>query len=289
MKALEGLGVALVTPFNQELEVDYKALTKILDHLYTSDSVDYLVVLGSTGEAATLSADEKQEIMSFVNEYNNSRIPLVFGHSGNDTKALIQALYTIDFTGYSAILSASPAYVKPTQAGIISHYHNLADNSPLPIILYNVPSRTSSNISTTSIKVLSEHKNIIGVKEASGNLLQAMEVKAKTDNDFLLISGDDMLTVPLYSIGAVGLISVMANAYPAVFNKILSSCNSKDFSGATKEALTTMRMNDLMYEEGNPVGIKSLMAQIDLCGSFVRLPLIKASNSLISNIKSNLL
>jgi len=289
MKALEGLGVALVTPFNQEYEVDYKALTNILDNLYTSDSVDYLVVLGSTGEAATLSAEEKQEILSFVNEYNNSRLPLVFGHGGNDTKALIQALYTIDFTGYSAILSASPAYVKPTQVGIISHYHNLADNSPLPIILYNIPSRTSSNISATSIKVLSEHKNIIGVKEASGDLLQAMEIKAVTDNDFLLISGDDMLTVPLCSIGAVGLISVMANAYPTVFSKILSLCSSKDFSGATKEALTTIRLNDLMYDEGNPVGIKELMAQMGLCESFVRLPLIKASTSLSEHIQHNLL
>ena len=289
MKAFEGLGVALVTPFNEKLEVDYNALTTILEHLYSSNSVDYLVVLGSTGEAAAVAAEEKQEILSFVNNYNKNRLPLVFGHAGNDTRALIQTLYTIDFTGYSAILSASPAYVKPTQAGIINHYLTLADNSPLPIILYNVPSRTSSNVSASSVRVLSEHNNIIGVKEASGDLLQAMEIKSLTDSDFLLISGDDMLTVPLYSVGAVGLISVMANAYPSIFNKIISSCRGGNFKEAMAEAHRTLAMNELMYEEGNPVGIKQLMAEMSLCAPIVRLPLIKASNDLSNNIKNSLL
>jgi 4-hydroxy-tetrahydrodipicolinate synthase len=288
MKALEGLGVALVTPFNEKLEVSYEALTKVLEHLYSSEAVDYLVVLGSTGEAATLSADEKQEIMTFVHNFNKGRLPLVFGHSGNDTKALVQSLYTIDFTGYTAILSASPAYVKPSQAGIISHYHMLADNSPLPILLYNVPSRTSSNISSDSVKILAEHQNIIGIKEASGDLVQAMEIKGCTSTDFLLISGDDMLTVPLCAVGTVGLISVMANAYPTIFQSILTSCKSGDFENAALSAINTLIMNDLMYIEGNPVGIKQLIAHLGLCEPYVRLPLVKGTSSLRDEIKNNL-
>lgn len=289
MKAFEGLGVALVTPFDQHLEIDFKALTVILDHLYASNSVDYLVVLGSTGEAATLSTEEKQEIMTFVRDFNKNRLPLVFGHSGSDTKALIQALYTIDFSGYAAVLSASPAYVKPSQAGIIAHYHTLADNSPLPIILYNVPSRTSSNIVPVTVKVLAEHKNIVGIKEASGDIIQAMEVRANTSKEFLLISGDDMLTVPMSSIGAVGLISVMANAYPELFKIIINSCKSGDYSNATENALKMLKINNLMYAEGNPVGIKQLLAHLGLCRPDVRMPMMKASVKLSEEIKNQLL
>ncbi len=289
MKAFEGLGVALVTPFDQHLEVDFKALTSILEHLYASNSVDYLVVLGSTGEAATLSAEEKQEIMTFVGDFNKKRLPLVFGHSGNDTKALIQALYTIDFSGYSAVLCASPAYVKPSQAGIIAHYHTLADNSPLPIILYNVPSRTGSNIEPVSVKVLAQHKNIVGIKEASGDIIQAMEVRANRSKEFLLISGDDMLTVPMSSIGAVGLISVLANAYPEIFKNIITSCKSGEYSNATENALKTLKINNLMYAEGNPVGIKQLLAHLGLCRPDVRMPMMKASVKLSDEIKNQLL
>jgi 4-hydroxy-tetrahydrodipicolinate synthase len=289
MKALEGLGVALVTPFDENLEIDYIALSAILEHLYASNAVNYLVVLGSTGEAATLSAEEKQEIMTFVSDFNKNRLPLVFGHSGNDTRALIQSLYTIDFKGYSAVLCASPAYVKPSQAGITAHYHTMAENSPLPIILYNIPARTSSNISSETVKILAGHKNIIGIKEASGNLLQAMEVKEKTLEEFLLISGDDMLTIPLCSIGAVGLISVMANAYPKKFNEVLSFCKSGDFKNATSVALKTLKINDLMYTEGNPVGIKQLLTHMGLCKPFVRLPLVKATSRLSEAISENLL
>ena len=289
MKAFEGLGVALVTPFNQQLEVDFKALTAILEHLYASNSVDYLVVLGSTGEAATLSSEEKQEIMTFVRDFNKNRLPLVFGHSGNDTRALIQSLYSIYFSGYSAVLCASPAYVKPSQAGIIAHYHTLSDNSPLPIILYNVPSRTGSNISAETVKILAENKNIIGIKEASGDLIQAMEVRANTSEEFLLISGDDLLTIPMCSIGAVGLISVMANAYPAVFKKILTSCKAGEFNNAASGALKTLKINHLMYTEGNPVGIKQLLAHLELCRPNVRLPLAKASSELSEKIKNQLL
>lgn len=289
MKAFEGLGVALVTPFNHNLEVEFEELGAILEHLFSSNSVDYLVVLGSTGEAAMLSADEKQEVLTFVQDFNRNRLPLVFGHSGNNTRALIQSLYTIDFSGYSAILSASPEYVKPSQAGIIAHYHALADNSPLPIILYNVPSRTGSNISSDTVQILSKHKNIIGIKEASGELEQAKEIQDKTPADFLLISGDDMLTVPLFAIGAVGLISVMANAYPIIFKDILSSCTSGDYKAAKQQAAKTVKINDLMYTEGNPVGIKQLLAHLGICNPDVRLPLLVATSALSKEIEKNLL
>jgi 4-hydroxy-tetrahydrodipicolinate synthase len=288
MNTLKGLGVALVTPFKDDFEVDYAALSRILDHLYATNTLDYIVVLGSTGEAATLSAIEKQAILTFVKEQNKDRLPLVFGHSGNNTKELVDTLSNIDTSGYTAILSASPAYVKPTQGGIIAHYQSLADNSPLPIILYNVPSRTSSHIDAETIITLAKHKNIIGVKEASGDLLQAMQINANTSETFLLISGDDMLTIPLFAVGATGLISVLANAYPAIFKEIISSCRNGKYATATAKAAKLLRINDLMYQEGNPAGIKQVLAHMGLCQPTVRLPLVKASAGLSEEIKNNL-
>ena len=287
MEQLKGLGVALVTPFDEELQVDFKALETILNHLYKSNSVDYLVVLGSTGEANALSSTDKQSVLTFVNDFNANRLPLVFGHSGNNTKELIISLETLDFSGYSAILSASPAYVKPTQQGIQSHYESLADQSPLPIILYNVPSRTGSNISAKTTIALSKHKNIIGIKEASCDLVQAMEIRNNASKEFLLISGDDMLTIPLKSIGGDGLISVLANAYPKIYKVILSSCANGEFDKARKIAFKTLKINDLMYQEGNPVGIKQLLTSLSLCEPYVRLPLIAASQKLSEEIKNN--
>lgn len=286
MKAFEGLGVALITPFDKNLHIDYDGLKNVLEHLYASEVVDYLVVLGSTGEASTLSVEEKQEILSFVSKVNNNRLPLVFGHSGNNTKALVQALYSIDFSGYSAILSASPAYVKPTQEGIIAHYHYLAGNSNLPLILYNVPSRTGSNmLSSTTVK-LAEHANIIGIKEASGDVDQAKEIHNELRNEFLLISGDDMLTVPLIEVGAIGLISVLANAYPKILNNVIKKARSGDIKGAKEENKTLVELDDYMYTEGNPTGIKELMSQLGLCEPYVRLPLLRASQKLSKNISN---
>jgi 4-hydroxy-tetrahydrodipicolinate synthase len=284
---LNGLGVALVTPFNKELEVDFDALKSILEHLYSSNALDYLVVLGSTGEASVLSNTEKQSILTFVKDYNNGRIPLVFGHGGNNTKELLSSLKAFDHSGYSAILSVSPAYVKPTQLGIQSHYERLADNSSLPIIIYNVPSRTGSNISAETTIRLSEHKNIIGIKDASCDLVQSMNVRNNTKNDFLLISGDDMTTVPLYSIGGNGLISVLGNAYPDIYKDISTSCSAGNFEKASKIAFKTLAINDLMYREGNPVGIKQLLSEMGLCQPYVRLPLVSASEELREEIRKN--
>ncbi len=289
MESLHGLGVALVTPFDDNLEIDFPALAKVLDHLYASKAVDYLVVLGSTGEAAALSAAEKQAVLTFVKDHNKGRLPLLFGHSGNNTPELVKTLNAIDCTGYAAVLSASPAYVKPPQDGIIAHYQQLADNSPLPILLYNVPSRTGSNMTAGTTLTLAGHENIIGIKEASGNVEQALAIRAGSEDSFLLISGDDMLTVPLCSVGATGLISVLGNAYPGVYKDILTLCSKGNYRQAAGIAARTIAINELMYSEGNPVGIKQLLAAMALCRPNVRLPLVKASQSLAEKIQANLL
>ncbi len=289
MESLHGLGVALVTPFDDNLEIDFSALARVLDHLYASKAVDYLVVLGSTGEAAALSAAEKQAVLTFVKDHNKGRLPLLFGHSGNNTTELVKTLNTIDSTGYAAVLSASPAYVKPPQDGIIAHYQQLADNSPLPILLYNVPSRTGSNMTAGTTLTLAGHENIIGIKEASGNVEQALAIRAGSGDSFLLISGDDMLTVPLCSVGATGLISVLGNAYPGVYKDMLTLCSKGNYRQAAGAATRTMSINELMYKEGNPVGIKQLLAAMGLCRPNVRLPLVKASQSLAEEIQANLL
>ncbi len=289
MNTLNGLGVALVTPFTRNLKIDYTALERLLKHLYKSRSVDFLVVLGSTGEAATLSEEERQEVMNFVREYNEDRLPLVFGHSGNNTHALIKALQTIDYHGYSAILSATPAYVKPTQEGLYRHYTMLADKAPLPVILYNVPSRTGVNMAAGTVIRLAAHPNIIGVKESANDMIQAMDITNGTPKNFLLLSGDDLHTLPLIAVGASGLISVLANAYPKIFKEILTAGIQGDYSKAAKATGRIRVINDLMYREGNPVGIKQLLHEMDICQPYVRPPLVKATAQLGRDIRKALL
>jgi len=289
MKIPQGLGVALITPFNNQLKVDFKALEKVLKHLYHSKAVDYIVALGSTGEASTLTVEESQAILSFIRDFNDNRLPLVFGHSKNDTNELIQSLKNIDYTGFSAILTSSPGYVKPTQKGIIAHFQQFADRSPLPIILYNIPSRTGSKMSTETIITLAKHDNIIGVKESSEDIVQAMAIRANVDEDFLLISGDDMLTVPLCSVGGNGLISVLGNAYPTLYKNTLKACFKGDYKEASRIASGTIELNQLMYQEGNPAGVKQLLAIMGLCKPYTRLPLLRASATLAEKIKATLL
>ena len=284
-----GLGVAVVTPFDSELNVDFKALENVLDHFHASKAVDYLVVLGSTGEATALSIDEKQELLSFVKDHNKDRLPLMLGHGGNNTKVLIESLGEYDISGYQAILSVSPAYNRPTQEGIFAHYTALADAAPIPVMIYNVPSRTGSNIDAETVEQLSQHPNIFGLKDASTDLVQAMEITNRSNGDFILVSGDDMFTVPLFSVGCEGLISVLGNAYPKLYKQQIEACNSRDYKEAARLSKTTLRINKLMYKEGNPVGVKQLMAHLGLCEAYVRLPLVKASNKLAEEIKEAML
>jgi 4-hydroxy-tetrahydrodipicolinate synthase len=283
MKKLHGTGVALVTPFDKSRNIDLKSLKKILGH--TARGVDYYVVMGTTGESSTVNLDEKRIVLDFVRANNPGKLPIVFGVGGNNTHEIVQILHEMDLRGVDAILSVSPYYSRPSQDGIINHFKAVADASPVPVIMYNVPARTSSNLTASTTLKLAEHDNIIGIKEASGNLEQCMKISKEKPKDFLLISGDDMLTVPLYSIGAVGVISVLANAFPVVFRKMKEYAMAGNFAKASAEQFRILGINGLMYEEGNPVGVKELMAQLGLCTNEVRPPHAAASVSLRAKIQ----
>lgn len=284
MRKFFGTGVALVTPFTSTGSVDYKSLKKVL--LHTAKGVDYYVVMGTTGESATLSREEKKAVLQFVIDNNPKKLPVVFGIGGNNTKEVIDTIKSANFEGVDALLSVSPYYNKPSQEGIYQHFKAVADASPVPVILYNVPGRTASNIAAETTLRLAAHKNIFAVKEASGNIEQCMKIAKAMPKDFLLISGDDLLTVPLYSIGAKGVISVLANAYPVVFQKMKEFSFAGDFAKASKEQFKILEINGPMYEEGNPVGVKQLMADMGLCGNHVRLPLVEASEGLKKKIQT---
>ncbi|MDQ2656524.1 MAG: 4-hydroxy-tetrahydrodipicolinate synthase, partial [Bacteroidota bacterium] len=215
MKKLYGTGVALVTPFTDKEEVDYRSLRKLLNH--TAKGVDYYVVMGTTGESATLSGDEKKAILQFVKDNNTKKLPIVYGIGGNNTREVLEIIHQTDLSGVAALLSVSPYYNKPSQEGIVRHFTAIADASPVPVILYNIPGRTSSNMTAETTLRLAQHPNIIGTKEASGNLEQCMRIARDKPKDFMLVSGDDMFTVAFYAIGARGVISVLANAFPATF------------------------------------------------------------------------
>ncbi len=284
MKKLTGTGVALVTPFLKDGQIDYPALKKLFKH--TAKGVDYYVVMGTTGEVATLNKEEKKSVLNFVLNNNETKLPVVYGIGGNNTAEVVKQIEETDLSGVSALLSVSPYYNKPSQAGIEAHIKTVADASPVPVILYNVPGRTGSNMSASTTLALSQHPNIIGIKEASGNLEQCMKIAAEAPKGFLLISGDDMLTVALYAIGAKGVISVLANAYPVAFKKMKDFAFANDYAKASKELFTLLDINGPMYEEGNPVGIKQLLAEMNVVKSFVRLPLVPASATLTNKIKS---
>jgi 4-hydroxy-tetrahydrodipicolinate synthase len=280
MKKFKGSGVAMVTPFNADKSIDYDGLERVIEHVI-SGGIDYLVIQGTTGETATLSPSEKKEVLAFSIKSNRGRLPIVYGIGGNHTQALLDEIAATDFSGVSAILSVSPYYNKPTQEGIIAHYEAVADASPVPVILYNIPGRTMSNLTADTTLTLSEHPNIIGVKESSGNLEQCIRIAAKKTDDFLLISGDDMLATAMRAIGGEGIISVIANAYPAIFRTIIHG----DQEESMRATYRLSNINPLMYAESNPVGIKNLMKHLGLCGDEVRLPLLKASEALDQKIK----
>lgn len=285
MKKFLGTGVALITPFTSSGAIDYKSLKKVLSH--TAKGVDYYVVMGTTGESATLTSQEKKDVLKFVIENNPKKLPIVYGIGGNNTKEVVDTIKNTDFKDIDALLSVSPYYNKPSQEGIFQHFTQISLASPVPIILYNVPGRTSSNISAETTIKLSAYSNIIGIKEASGNLEQCMKIiqtSKRLKSDFMVISGDDLLTVPLYSLGAKGVISVLANAYPDVFKKMKNYSFAGDFKKASEEQFKLLDINGPMYEEGNPVGVKQLMTDMNLCTNHVRLPLVPASEQLRKKI-----
>jgi 4-hydroxy-tetrahydrodipicolinate synthase len=283
MKKLLGTGVALVTPFTINGAVDFKGLRRLLNH--TAKGADYYVVMGTTGETATIDKEEKKNILAFVKANNRKQLPIVYGIGGNNTQEVVDMVKHTDLTGVDAILSVSPYYNKPSQEGIYQHFKAIANKSKVPVILYNVPGRTASNLTATTTLRLAQHKNIIGIKEASGNLEQCMKIAAEKPDDFMLISGDDLLTVPLYSIGSAGVISVLANAYPVVFKKMKDFAFANQFAKASLEQFKLLDINGPIYEEGNPVGIKHVLQQLCVCDGHVRLPLVAPSEALKKKIE----
>jgi len=281
---LKGTGVALVTPFNENGNIDFSALEKLVNHCI-SGKLEYLVVLGTTGESATLTKEEKIKIYAFVKEINNGRVPLVYGLGGNNTAELKEEMKKADFSGYSAILSVSPYYNKPTQEGIYQHYKVLDAVSPLPIILYNVPGRTMSNmLPETTLRIAKDCKNVIGIKEASGSLEQIMKIIKDKPEGFLVISGDDGITLPIMASGGDGVISVVANSHPLIFSNMVRACLNNDYPTAQK---LHYQLNDfiaMLFAEGNPAGVKVALKHLNVMEEFVRLPLIKASENLSKRI-----
>ncbi|HEY8934639.1 MAG TPA: 4-hydroxy-tetrahydrodipicolinate synthase [Cyclobacteriaceae bacterium] len=284
MKKLHGTGVALITPFTSTLDVDYTALKKLMKH--SGKGADYYVVMGTTGESPTVSGEEKKKILEFVKKNNSSKLPIVYGIGGNNTQHVIDEIKSTDLNGVDALLSVSPYYSKPSQEGIYQHFKAVAKASPIPVMLYNIPGRTGSNISAETTLRLAAIKNIIGTKEASGNLEQCMKIAKDMPEDFILASGDDMMTLALYSIGGKGVISVLANAYPQVFKKMKDYAFAGNFAKAKVEQFRLLDINGLMYEEGNPNGIKQVLSLMGICESYVRLPHVSASEGLQKRIKA---
>ncbi|MHA8102123.1 4-hydroxy-tetrahydrodipicolinate synthase [Aquirufa nivalisilvae] len=274
-----GVAPALITPMQADRTIDWTALGKLVQYVSTG-GVDYLVVQGTTGESVTTSADEKKKIIATVQESNSKNLPIVYGLGGNHTENLIAQIKQTSFDGIDAILSVCPYYNKPSTRGVIQHYRAVADASPVPVILYNIPGRTGINLSPETILTLAEHPNIIGVKEASCIIEQCMEIAAHKPADFLLISGDDVQAVPIISIGGVGVMSVIANAFPHQFSQMIHSALAGDFAEARKSLGSFLAIDPYLYEEGNPVGVKKILALKGMIQAQVRMPLAEASEEL---------
>jgi len=285
MKTLHGAATALITPFNSDLSIDFDALERIVNH-QIENGTQYLVVLGTTGESATLSSSEKNEIMQAVVRYNRNRIPLVLGMGGNNTQALIDQIKSTDFTGYDYVLSVSPYYNKPNQKGIIAHYTSLADASSLPVILYNVPGRTGSNMTAVTQLELAQHPNIVATKEASGNMEQIMNLIQNKPEDFAVISGDDSLTFPMMALGAAGVISVINHAYPRVFSGMVADCLVGNWESARKAHYEILEGSIRIFEDGSPGGIKVMLHEMGLCETYVRAPLFPVNDDLEQILRS---
>ncbi|MHA8085545.1 4-hydroxy-tetrahydrodipicolinate synthase [Aquirufa antheringensis] len=274
-----GVAPALVTPMNEDRSINWVGLTKLIQHV-SNGGVDYLVVQGTTGESATTTSDEKKQIVSTIQEANTKNLPIVYGLGGNNTDSLINQIKQTSFEGIDAILSVCPYYNKPSARGVIAHYEAVADACPVPVIMYNIPGRTGINMSAETVLKLSEHQNIIGIKEASCIIEQCMEIVYHKSDDFLLISGDDVQAVPIISIGGVGVMSVIANAFPRQFTTMIHHALAGDYRSAQKELGKFLTIDPYLYEEGNPVGVKKLLENQGLFGAQVRMPLASASAEL---------
>ena len=281
-----GTGVALVTPFQQNGDIDFPALRKLVQY-QTDGMVEYLVVLGTTGESATLSKEEKQKIFSYVSEVNAGKLPLIAGIGGNDTRETIRSFSSFNLEGYDAILSVSPYYNKPSQEGLYQHYKAIGEASPLSVIMYNVPGRTGMNVSAEiTVRIAEDCKNIIATKEASGNFDQIMQIMKYKPKDFGMISGDDAITLPMIALGAQGVISVVANAYPAIFAQMVRHCLAGDFAAARPMHYMLVDIINTLFAEGSPSGVKAYLNEMGICGNDVRLPVVPVSGRMLDKIKA---
>ncbi len=285
MQSLIGTGVALVTPFNKDFSIDIVGLKRIVN-FQIDNGIDYLVILGTTAENATLTSDEKEIVIKTIVETNKKRLPLVLGVGGNDTLKTIKELQSRDLSGFDAILSVSPYYNKPTQEGIYQHYKAIAEVSPLPIILYNVPGRTASNVlPSTVIRLANDFKNIVAIKEAAGDIVQAMHLIHNKPKDFLVISGDDMITLPMILAGGSGVISVIAEGFPKEFSEMVHLGLNRKVDDAYKIHYQLSKAIDMIFEQGNPAGIKEVFKHLGICENTVRLPLVSVNDELSNRIK----
>ena len=284
MQELVGTGVALVTPFNEDFSVDVEGLKNVVN-FNIDNGVDYLVVLGTTAESATLSKEEKQLVIDTIVSVNNSRTPLVLGIGGNDTSAVKAEIRDRDLSAFAAILSVSPFYNKPTQEGIYQHFATLAKSTAKPIILYNVPGRTASNmLPETVIRLAQDFKNIVAVKEAAGNLVQAMDLISGSPKDFLVISGDDMIALPMVLAGGAGVITVIGEGFPKEFSEMIHLGLNKKVDAAFEIFYKISPAIGYIFEEGNPAGIKAVFSKLGICKDIVRLPLVGVSANLRTKI-----
>ena len=284
MQSFVGTGVALVTPFKKDFSVDFEALKKIVNHVIDG-GVEYLVVLGTTGEPATLTSEEKELVIDTIVKTNNKRLPLVLGVGGNNTMQLLEELKTRDFSAFSAILSVSPYYNKPTQEGIYQHFSAIAKASPIPVILYNVPGRTASNmLPSTVLRLANEFSNIIGIKEAAGDIVQAMKIIQHKPKDFLVISGDDMITLPMVLAGGSGVISVIGEGFPKEFSQMVRLGLERKVDEAYELHYKIADATDMIFEQGNPAGIKQVFKALGLAENTVRLPLVEVNEDLAGRL-----
>lgn len=286
LNKLKGTGVALVTPFHKDGNIDFKSFKRLIDRCI-DQKVEYLVPLGTTGETATLTNDERKAVLDFVVEVTEKRVPVVLGLGGNNTREVVHSIEEYDFSEVDAILSVSPYYNRPSQRGIIQHYKAIANASPVPVILYNVPTRTGSNLDTeTTLELAFETKNIIGIKEASGNMEKIMRIIRDKPKDFLVISGDDSMTLPIIACGGDGVISVIANAFPKDFSEMVRSALERNFEKARKLNNKLMDITHAIFVDGSPSGVKGLLSTMNICPEHVRLPLVSVGKSTLNKFES---
>jgi 4-hydroxy-tetrahydrodipicolinate synthase len=280
-----GTGIAIVTPFYIDGKIDWDSFRKLIN-FWIEGKVEYLVVLGTTGESATIHGEEKQQVFSFVKETTAGQIPLVAGIGGNDTNEVVEGFKNFNLKGYDAILSVSPSYNKPNQEGIFQHYKMLDAATPLPIILYNVPSRTGQNVTAeTQVRIANECKNIFATKEASGDFNQVMQIIKNKPKDFMVISGDDLITLPMIACGGEGVISVVSNAYPKDYSDMVRLCLAGKFNEALPFHYEYVDIINSMFAEGSPSGVKAYLSEMGLCQDTFRLPVWKVSDKHLGKIK----